>query len=184
MKLCNLNQHATPKNGQLASATLLVTRHLKTSLLILLMLSLMNCICKAETTPKPKPDSPSITKKPQDDGKKQQSESPKVRDTTTLHKNAIVTDSLNRDLSKTYQGAYKTGNWFIYVIGIFLCLSVIYIIIASPKDSHFPLGLPDGSIRGIIALLAIILYVLLSLTLSAIPPQSAIASDVTKTLGT
>jgi type II secretory pathway pseudopilin PulG len=86
-------------------------------------------------------------------------------------------------LNTTYRGAFETGNWFVYSIGAVLCLSLIIVVLASPKNPEFPLALPDGSIRAIIAILSIILYVLISLTLAAIP-QSTIASDVTKTLGT
>jgi hypothetical protein len=92
--------------------------------------------------------------------------------------------AINEQSTATYQGAFTTGNWFIYSIGVLLCAFLIYIAVASPKNSEFPLGLPDGSIRGIIAILAIILYVLISLTLSAVPPNSTIAADITKTLGT
>ncbi|MEO3404947.1 hypothetical protein AAFN85_13660 [Mucilaginibacter sp. CAU 1740] len=86
-------------------------------------------------------------------------------------------------LNATYRSTFTTGNWFVFIIGTILVIALIVIVFTTPKDGKFPLGLPDGSIRAIIAILAILLYVLISLVLAAIP-SSAIASDVTKTLGT
>jgi hypothetical protein len=66
-------------------------------------------------------------------------------------------------------------------ISAFLILSAIY----GPKDRQFPLGLPDGSIRAIIAVIIIVFYILVSITLSMYSSTaSAIANDLTKTLGT
>ncbi|WPU91866.1 hypothetical protein SNE25_21350 [Mucilaginibacter sabulilitoris] len=66
-------------------------------------------------------------------------------------------------------------------VSAFLILSAIN----GPKDNQFALGLPDGSIRAIIALLVIVFYILVSVTLSMFSPSaSPIATDLTKTLGT
>lgn len=95
---------------------------------------------------------------------------------------SLISEHANQ-LSTTYRSAFTTGNWFVYVIGSMLIIALIIIVLTTPKDDKFPLGLPDGSIRAIIAILAIVLYVLISLVLAAIP-SSVIAADVTKTLGT
>jgi hypothetical protein len=76
------------------------------------------------------------------------------------------------------------GSAAIYLISIVICLFLIYIANTSPKDFRYALGLPDGSIRAIIAILAILFYILISLALSHLVTRSAIPSDVVKTLGT
>lgn len=109
--------------------------------------------------------------------------SPKV-DTNKLSK-AQVQKALF-EIDKTYS---RASIGVIIIIGI-VCLAVcgflIYAANISPRDNKSALGLPDGSIRALIALLTIVFYILVSiaLTFSGYPsPPSPLATDVTKTLG-
>lgn len=154
-------------------------------LLLLLCSPLTMSVAKAQATPDPLINAKKrIDKLVQDSTKLQQAQ------TKLSAENKIVksrNDSLinvnGNPFNSTYRSTFVTGNWFIYSIGSVLSIALIIIILTKPKDSQFPLGLPDGSIRAIIAILAIILYVLISLVLAAIP-SSVVATDVTKTLGT
>jgi ABC-type multidrug transport system fused ATPase/permease subunit len=66
-------------------------------------------------------------------------------------------------------------------VGIVLFLSIS----RGPKDKNSPLGLPEGSIRAIIAILIIVFYILVSVMLSIYnSTPSEIATYITKTLGT
>ena len=113
-------------------------------------------------------------------------------DTTKVKSSKVDNNKLSKaqkdlfEVAKTYSSA-SIG--VIIIIGI-VCLVItgflIYAANISPKDNTSALGLPDGSIRALIALLAIIFYILVSvaLTFSGDPSPSPLATDVTKTLGT
>lgn len=96
-------------------------------------------------------------------------------------------DSLNKAIAKLsapYEPAFTGGSIAIYINCIVVILLLIYIARKSPKDKQYALGLPDGSVRAIIAILAIIFYISASIALSLSSTQSPIPADVSKTLGT
>lgn len=102
----------------------------------------------------------------------------------------IKVDSLTKVITENDENAkpnptiFAWGSITIYVTGILICLFLIYVANTSPKDLRYALGLPDGSVRAIIAILAIVFYISISISLSHLVTKSTIPSDVTKTLGT
>lgn len=91
----------------------------------------------------------------------------------------IVTDKNAASNKTVFIGSSIATCVICILIGVF----IFYVVRKSPSDKQFALGLPDGSVRAIIAILAIVFYILASVTLSLITIDSTIPSDVTKTLG-
>lgn len=139
--------------------------------LILLMLFLM---------PVASYSAPDTTKK--DTGKKvaAQKTQGKVDTTDKAKKSGYDPGKIKPPASKYFYIGYVS----ICAISLIIALFLIYLAVKSPSDVQFPLGLPNGSIGAVIALLAIIFYILVSITLPIFDNSSQIATDVTKTLGT
>ncbi|MES1159853.1 MAG: hypothetical protein ABUM51_03785 [Bacteroidota bacterium] len=96
-------------------------------------------------------------------------------------------DSLSKAIAennKPYEPVFTGGSIAVYLNGLIVIFLLIYVARKSPKDKQFALGLPDGSVRAIIAILAIVFYILASVSLSLLSTRSTIPTDVTKTLGT
>ncbi|MDB5110561.1 MAG: hypothetical protein JWR67_1675 [Mucilaginibacter sp.] len=97
--------------------------------------------------------------------------------------------NIKKELQKLPNPNSTASTLTVIAIGL-LCLVTFFILVytslKSPKNEKEALGLPEGSIRALIALIVIVFYILVSLALVYYegPTPTTLATDVTKTLGT
>ena len=74
----------------------------------------------------------------------------------------------------------------IAVVSLVIIVFLIYTSLTSAKDDPYPLGLPSGSVRALLALLILVFFVLTSIAFcfSPKPVDPDLAKDIVKTLGT